>query len=257
MLLNAKRLNGFTIQCLDGEIGTVSDILFDDLRWKIRYLVIDTGSWLTGRQVLISPHAIIAIDDVSRHVLVRLTKQQIEESPPLDSDRPVSLQFEELYHGYYQWPTYWSEPFMWEPIPTFEDIKQFQDAANKRKAHDDHHLRSIHQVIGYTLTAADGDVGDVSDFIINDLTWALEYLVVATGHWWSGKQVLLAPRWAQRISWDESKVFVTLTCAVIKESPEFIAESPITRDYEMKLHDHYQRQGYWDDEPMDRPAFHQ
>lgn len=245
MLLNAKKIHGFILHCLDGEIGTVNDILFDDLRWTVRYLVIDTGSWLTGRQVLISPHAITGVDEAGRRILVKLTRKQIEDSPPLDSDRPVSLQFEELYHGYYQWPLYWASPLLWEPVPAPADSKAIRDAADQRKARDDHHLRSVRHVSGYTLMAEDGEVGAVGDFILETGTWSIEYLLITTGNWWSGRNVLIAPRWAESINWLESKVFVRLSRAVIKESPALTSGSPITRDYETRLHKHYRRQGYW------------
>lgn len=249
MLINAKKINDFTFHCLDGEIGTVQDILFDDLRWTVRYLLVNTGTWLTGRQVLVSPRAITAIDEDSRCILINLTKKQIEDSPPLDSDRPVSLQFEEQYHGYYQWPPYWAGPFMWEPALSMAGSQEIRDAANKRKARDDHHLRSTANVGGHTLVAEDGEVGLVDDFIIDDKTWSIEYLVISAGHWWSGRKVLIAPRWIESINWLESKVFVRLSRAVIKESPEFTSESLITRAYETRLHRHYRRQGYWDDTP--------
>src|SRR5664279_930043 len=107
MLSNAKTLKGYTLDSLDGEIGEVNEFYFDDRHWTIRYLVADTGNWLTGRQVLISPYALVAVVREEQHIAINLTKKQIENSPSLESDKPVSRQFEVDYYGYYDWPMYW------------------------------------------------------------------------------------------------------------------------------------------------------
>lgn len=106
MLTKAKTLEGYKLANLDHEIGTVKEFYFDDAYWTIRYLVADTGNWLMGRQVLISPYALTAVVKGKRHITLNLTKQQIESSPSLSSDKPVSQQFELDYHGYYALPMY-------------------------------------------------------------------------------------------------------------------------------------------------------
>ena len=113
MLNKAKTLKGYKLDSLDGEIGKVKEFYFDDQHWTIRYLVADTGNWLTGRQVLISPYALVAVNKEEQHIAIDLTKKQIEDSPSLNSDKPVSRQFEEAYYGYYGWPMYWGGPYMW------------------------------------------------------------------------------------------------------------------------------------------------
>src|SRR5664279_5211850 len=117
MLSKANTLKGYKLDGIDGEIGKVKEFYFDDRHWTIRYLVADTGNWLTGRQVLISPHALTAADKEEQHIAVNLTKKQIEDSPSLESDKPVSRQFELSYYAYYGWPMYWGGPFMWGPYP--------------------------------------------------------------------------------------------------------------------------------------------
>ena len=97
MLYRAATLKGYALNSLDGEIGKAEEFYFDDLHWTIRYLVADTGNWLPGRQVLLSPHALVAVKQKEKQIAVNLTKQQIEDSPPLTSDKPVSRQFEEAY----------------------------------------------------------------------------------------------------------------------------------------------------------------
>jgi hypothetical protein len=253
MLTTATALKGFSLDSHDGEIGKVKEFYFDDRYWTIRYLVADTGNWLTGRKVLISPYALGAVATQEQHIATDLTRKQIEQSPSLDSDKPVSRQFEDAYYGYYGWPAYWSGPYMWGYYSKLESNlershERWRESVQKEKEWDPH-LRSTDDVSGRHIHAADGDIGHVVDFIIDDQTWAIRYLIVDTRNWWAGKRVLVSPHWIERVSWSESKVFVNLTRQNIKQSPEFTEASLLTRDYETRLHQHYNRQGYWVDEP--------
>ena len=251
MLNKAKTLTGYKLSSLDGEIGTVKEFYFDDKHWAIRYLVADTGSWLADRQVLISPHALLAVYPEEQNIAINLTKKQIEDSPSLNSDKPVSRQFEEVYYGYYGWQMYWSGPYMWGTSPYIVRDREKRKGASKSKRTWDAHLRSTNDMSGHHIQATDGEIGHVEDFIIDDKTWAIRYLIIDTRNWWPGKKVLIAPQWIERISWGESKVFVNLTRKTIKQSPEYkhFEESLPTRYYETMLHQHYNRQGYWNDEP--------
>ncbi len=249
MLNKAKTLKGYKLDSLDGEIGKVREFYFDDQYWAIRYLVADTGNWLTGRQVLISPYALLTVNEEEHHIGINLTRKQIEDSPSLDSDKPVSQQFEENYYGYYGWPMYYSGPYMWGSYPYIvRDPEKWREARQSEKAWDPH-LRSTNGVSGHHIQAADGEIGHVEDFVIDDETWAIRYLLIDTLNWWPGKKVLLSPQWIERISWDEQKVFVNLPRETIRQSPEYMEESLLTRDYETRLYQHYRRQGYWVEEP--------
>jgi sporulation protein YlmC with PRC-barrel domain len=246
MLHKVKTLSGYNLHSLDGEIGNVEEFYFDDHHWTIRYLVANTGSWLTGRQVLISPYALAAVNKEAQYIAIDLTKKQIEDSPALDSDKPVSLQFEESYNKYYGWPMYWSGPCMWGTYPyILRDPKMWSESSTNEKSWNPH-LRSTSAVSGYNIDAADGEIGHVEDFIIDDETWAIRYLVIDTQNWWpGGKAVVISPQWIERVSWDLSKVFVNLSYDAIKNAPEYTTETLLNRDYETKLYNHYNRHGYW------------
>jgi uncharacterized protein YrrD len=248
MLSKAKTLKGYQLDALDGDIGKVREFYFDDRHWTIRYLVVNTGTWLIGRQVLISPYALAAISNPERSIAVDLTKEQIKDSPALDTDQPVSRQFEQDYYGYYGWPSYWYGPSSWGYSPYLERDRAKWGQLNPGGKAWDHHLRSTLAVSGYSIQALDGELGHVEDFIIDDETWAIRYLIINTGTWWPGKKVLVSPQWIERVSWSESSVFVNLSRQTIKESPEYTDESLVTRDYEIGLHGHYSRKGYWIDE---------
>ncbi len=250
MLSKVKSIKGFKLEAIDGDIGKVEEFYFDDRRWTIRYLVADTGTWLAERQVLISPYALLSVLKDDKHISVNLTKKQIEESPSLYTDKPVSQQFEEAYYGYYGWPMYWSGPYTWGVNPyLMREFDQAKEPAEKAQAKAwDHHLRSTADVSGYHVQAVDGEIGHVSDFIIDDDNWSIRYLVVDTRNWLPGKKVLVSPRWIERVSWPESKVFANLSREAIQESPEYTDEFLLTRDYETELHRHYNLEGYWVDE---------
>ena len=248
MLNKAETLTGYKFHSRDGEVGKVKEFYFDDHYWTVRYLVADTGNWLTDRQVLISPHALGAVNNKEESISIELTKKQIEDSPSLKSDKPVSRQFEQSYYGYYGWPIYWSGAYMWGLYPYIARGREEPSASNPGGKAWDSHLRSTHDVRGHHIEATDGDIGHVEDFIIDDETWAIRYLVVDTKNWWSGKKVLVSPKWIERVSWDKSKVFVNLSRDAIKQAPEYTEESALTRDYETELHRHYNRAGYWVDE---------
>jgi uncharacterized protein YrrD len=251
MLDRAKEIEGYKLSSLDGEIGKVKEFYFDDKFWTIRYLVADTGNWLTGRQVLISPYALTGVDRVEQTVAVNLTKDKIKNSPSPDTDKPISRQFENCYYGYYEWPGYWGGPYSWGSNPYIShECDNSRNWAQDGKAFD-HHLRSTRVVTGYHVKASDGAIGHVEDFIIDDKTWAIRYLIVDTKNWLPGKRVLISPKWIQTISWSDSSVFFNVPRETIKNAPEYIRDSMVTRDYETQLHGHYNRQGYWVDEPAE------
>ena len=249
MLLKAKTLETYKLDSLDGEMGKVQEFYFDDLHWTIRYLVADTGNWLSGRRVLISPYALVAAIKEEQHIAVDLSRKQIEESPSINSDKPVSRQFEMAYTGYYGWPSYWGGPATWGASPSpVRDSGPWAAPAVDEEDTGDSHLRSTHEVTGYPIHATDGEIGHVEDFIIDDETWTIRYLVVDTRNWWPGKKVLVSPQWIESVDWSEAKVFVNLSRDAIKQSPEYTEESLMTRDYEAGLHQHYHHEGYWSEE---------
>lgn len=249
MLRKVKILNGYSIQNIDDEtIGKVKDVYFDDRHWTVRYLTANSGNWLTGRKVLLTPYAVVAVNADHENIVVDLTKKQIENSPLLNSDKPVSQQFEQAYYGYYGYPTYWGGTYSWGYYPNIERNRdRWNDFPNNEKKYD-HHLRSCAEVTGYHIQAEDGEIGHVEDFIIDDETWEIRYLIVNTSNWWAGKQVLISPLWIESVSWAQRKVMIDLTRQAIKLSPEFTDQLLVDRDFETSLYGHYNRKGYWVDE---------
>ena len=252
MLYKAKKLNGYKLNATDGEIGKVKDFYFDDRYFTVRYLIADTGLWLGDRQVLISPYALSDINHELQHINVKLTKAQIKDSPSLDSDKPVSKQFEESYYDYYGWPYYWGGLNMWGGYPYMVlDSKDWNNNYHHGETWDPH-LRSTKAVSGRHVNAKDGDIGHVVDFIIDDENWAIRYLVVRTSNWWLGHQVLISPHWSDNKNWNDTQISIDLTMEQIKKSPPYVDISAIDKIYERNLHQHYNRMGYWVDEQAAR-----
>lgn len=214
MLISTKELIGTKIAAMDGDIGHVKDFYFDDKLWVVRYMVADTGSWLTGRLVLLSPHAFGRFDKDARVQHINLTRSQIEKSPSIETHRPVSRQFEVDYYRYYGWPTYWSGGAMWG-FSGFPDMLTPANPSmgNQLLVHEksDRHLRSAVGITGYGIHTAGGTIGEVSGLGVDDRSWAIGEVSAKTGHWFSGREVLISPDKITRVSYEDSKIFVSLT----------------------------------------------
>lgn len=256
MFRHCNKLKGYRLGATDGEIGKIEDFYFDDQTWTVRYLVADTGYWLPDRLVLLSPHVLRSVDDAQKTLHVELTRRQIEDSPPITADQPMSRHFEQEYYKYYGWPVYWTGPALWGPgpYPLYYSEIDPQPEHQPAEAPGDPHLRSAKEVTGYRIQARDGEIGHVDDLIVEEATWSIRYLVVATGHWLPGKRVLMAPPWIQSVSWERSAVSVDLLRGTIEQAPDYDPHSLITRDYEINLFKHYSREGYWEGEGRPRES---
>jgi hypothetical protein len=246
----------------------VTDFLFDDEAWVVRYLVVDTGSWLSSRMVLISPISIGEPTWTDRTLPASITKEQVKNSPDIDTDKPVSRQYELGYFGYYgYYPYYWGASGLWaasdypntllmglgragadvEPQTVAADRARVAREVDQHR-NDDPHLRSVSAVMKYHIEASDGGIGHVQDLLLDEETWAIRYLIVDTSNWWLGHQVLIAPQWIQGLSWSERTVSINLTREAVKAAPPYNAAGTLGRHEEMSLHDHYRRAGYWANE---------
>ena len=235
------------IEATDGTIGSVDDFLFSDESWIIRWAVVDTGNWLPGRQVLLPPNQLKLPDADSRSLSVALTRKQVEDSPEIDRDPPVSRQQEMRIYSHFGWEPYWAsmgasaalgEPAMTPPVVVPRPMEPLG-------ATGDPCLHAVQDVTGYYIHARDGDIGHVEDFLISTPDWAIRYLVVDTKNWWPGKHVLVAPQWASGISWSERAVTLEMNREQIEKAPDYDPAQPVDRAFEQRLFEHYGRPGYW------------
>ena len=241
MQQNISSMLGYAIRATDGDLGTVDEFYFDDETWTIRYIVVETGNWLSGRKVLISLVAFGKPELESRTISVNLTRSQVSGSPDVDTERPIYRQHEAELHEYYQWPWRggYGGAFGTTPLPLSVDEVFVEQEASAWGRRDDPHLRSSREVTGYRIHATDGEIGHVEDFIVDDEKWALSFLVVDTHNWLPGRKVLIMPGWINRIVWDESEVYINLSMESIKNSPEFDNSQPVFKSYEKELLTYY------------------
>jgi hypothetical protein len=246
MLQKLSKLRSLSIRAIDGEIGSVKDSYFDDQRWVLRYIVIDTSRWLPGGEVLISPFSVSGIDWERQLLDLSITREQVKSSPSIDLDKPVSRQHEAAFLDYYGYPYYWGGSMLWgisaspaivrPPPDAFEE--QLQER-RERKEQSDQHLRSEKHVTGYHIEADDGMIGHVEDFLFDAPTWALRYFIVDTRNWLPGRHVLLGTDWIDKVSWDKRVVRVPLSRDAIRNSPEWHEEAMLKEDEEHLLYRHY------------------
>jgi sporulation protein YlmC with PRC-barrel domain len=233
MMLSFVDLRGYGIHAVDGDIGSVRDAFFEDTTSTIRYLVVDTGGWLGGRRVLLAPAALGEVDHDAQKISTALTRAQIEDSPGVDTDQPVSRQHEEQLHRYYDWTPYWYgttayglAPY-WGAMPP-PDVPPSRPEANRveqelieaERERADPHLRSAHEVVGYYVAASDGDIGHVEDLLIDPVGWRIEQLVIDTRNWLPGKKVLVSPERLRAVDWADRHIGLDMTRDQVKASPE-------------------------------------
>jgi hypothetical protein len=249
MLQSLKVLQGYTIHGTDGEIGKVREFYFDSNAWKVRYLVVDSGDWLDGRVVLLAPVALGRPDFDAEALSVPLSREQVRSSPSIDTNRPVSREQETALLSYYQWPLYWQGDAIGPSLPAYplvDLVTQMQQAQTTLEPENG--LRSSREVMGYKIHARDGEIGRVEDFIFEDESWRILYMVVDVGGWLVGRKVLVSPSWVQQVRWADSEVQVDLAKETIQNSPEYDPAAPLTRDFETRLYDHYQQRRYWEND---------
>lgn len=242
MIRSVRDLQKLRMHAADEEIGKLVDVYFEERNWVTRYLVIEVGEWLDRNTLLFSPLAVMIGEEGAK---IGVKKEMIEKSPPIDIERPVSRQQEMELHRYYDWPFYWVR-LDHSSYPLVEMYSEMQESGNIPDEAEDPKLRSAREVTGYKIAARDGDIGKVDNFLIDEESWRILYMVVDTGNWLPGRKVLISPAWIEAISWSESKVRLDLNQDTIRNSPEYDPSSLLDREYEDRLYEHYEQDKYWE-----------
>lgn len=248
---SVNEIINYVLDAEDGEIGRCKDFLFDDLHFAVRYIVADTAKWLPGKKVLISPISIDEPDESDKKLPVHLKKSRIKQAPPLETHAPVSKQYEREFAQFYGYPFYWIGDGVWGP--EYYASRLLGVSLNESQGQTDptdreNHLRSVREVKGYHIEAADGDIGHVEDFLVESGSWVIRYVVVETRNLLpGGKKVLVSPKWAREIKWASEKFVLNMSTEDIKNSPAYEpGTSLVDKDYEAKLYDFYGKPHYWD-----------
>ena len=241
-LRRLQDIPGWELGTVDGKIGRCHDVLFDDTDWAIRYIVADTGKWLPGRKVLISPLAVRALDEATGTLELSLTKDQIKNAPPLDSDAPVSRRYEIAFNWHYDWPNYWTGPSIRDPhlYPTLlhrpEELEQrsdLQDQFLDKLPEEQTHLRSAQEILEYRTITGDTDIGNIVDLLVDKESWIIRFMIVDARKWLPEvKWLLISHHWVEKIDWAERSIAAKLTVDQLKRSPKFDPSMEVDREYE-------------------------
>jgi hypothetical protein len=236
----AQALEGERLRAADGEIGTLQALCLDDARWAVRYLLVDCAGWLKDRKVLVSPLAVGESGSGESSLYIELTRRQIEDSPPLDAEQPISRAYEIRYYQYYDWPAYWElDPLAGLPLSQISTFPQLVngDAADSR--HQDRHLFPDSDVRGCEVVARDGSIGTIRDLVVDTRYWLVRYLEIETTSGGPARYVLLSQTWIKGVHWTERRVFVDLARAAVARAPSFDPHRGISHEYEAQLFKHY------------------
>jgi uncharacterized protein YrrD len=246
MIRSQSEISGYAIHATDGLIGTVSDFLFEDTNWFVRWLVVDTGDWLRGRKVLLPLSALAHVNHIGHQFNVKLTRQQVKECPNVETDQPVSRQMETSLYSYYGWSPYWSAGTYLDVAeygggglmasPSMDLMRREKDTDDAKRGKSDPTLRSVKEVEGYHIHASDGEIGHVEDFLVEDEDWRIRFLVVDTKNWWPGNKVLIPPLFVRTIQWADKQVILIVDRQMVKDSPAYDPSGTIEPGGEGKIH---------------------
>ncbi|GGM42743.1 hypothetical protein GCM10011351_30870 [Paraliobacillus quinghaiensis] len=249
------------VSASDGELGGVKDIYFDDKLWTVRYLVVDTRKWLPGKKVLLSPISFDHVDIENGSLNVLASKETIKNAPNRDEDEPVSKQAEMELFNYYGWPNYsfglggvvgpgpWGGYTYPQELVDAQNRGVLQDGVSEDDANEPN-LRSVNEIdgsfFGYDVEASDGEIGHVTDFVIDDKNWKIYYIVVDTKGLLTSEHILLSTDWISNVEWESKKVSIDLNKEQFKKIKEFKTNEPITRAYEEELYSRLGKAKYWE-----------
>jgi hypothetical protein len=257
MLWNASAIKGYRLSASDGEIGAISDFLFDDTNWLVRWLVVETGNWLSQRKILLPSSAMSHLDAKREECSIKLTMQQIKESPDIATDRPVSRQLESSAYSHYGYSPSWTSGYgymggigfmggygymggMGGAMPiSLASQRREEEIAEAQRNRDDVHLRSVEAVCWDHLHATDGEIGHVEDFLIDDADWSFRYLVVDTKNWWPGKKVLISPRSVKDVDWSDRLVHIDVDRQKVEAGPAYDASVTPDSAFDKKFLNYY------------------
>jgi sporulation protein YlmC with PRC-barrel domain len=223
-----KSLRGDEIVALDGRVGSLDDLYIDRERWAVRYLVVDTGSWLHGRRVLLPPELVVPGGPDGDAIFVALTREEVHNRPGVEADPPASDLFEQARANQYGNRSYWEGYVPLNATPAqyaaplggaHPDADAERKAIQAERAARRTRLCSGSELLGYSVVASDGAYGHIRDFVVDERDWTISGVVVDTRGWLTGKNVLVPPRAIGQIDWEHRFVRMRLTQEEIERSP--------------------------------------
>jgi sporulation protein YlmC with PRC-barrel domain len=246
MFQSLRQMTGYTVRSKDGQqIGTVSDFLFDDMRWVIRYMAVDTNSDMGGKRVLLSPVVISKLDQDRRSISIQVESDQIAASPATGSSDPVTRQHEVQIHEFYRWPAYWEEAAEVPPVeagmsgwPVTEMMTEVEAQRKEQgKGKQNPSIRSLEGTFGFTVQSRDGeDAGTLHDLIVHEQNWRISYMIVSTDGILPGRKVVLSPASVVEFDWENEVLVLGLSRETIRNGQEYHQDISIERSSDDELY---------------------
>jgi len=240
MRRSLRGMLGADVSTLDGALGRLLDVYYDDRLWTVRYLAVgEIGE--DGAARLVSPLAVERVGGDPERITLALDLERMLAAPDLTLEQPVSLQAEKAYFDFFGWPYYWEGPYAWgawgvptAPMPPFSTLPaagydaftgevaapESDEATPPEGSEASHHLRSADETIGYHVQALDGEIGHTDDFLADERSWHITTVVVNTRNWWFGKKVELPVREVTHVDWGSQLMFVDVTRDQVREAHE-------------------------------------
>ncbi|MBB5438090.1 uncharacterized protein YrrD [Pedobacter sp. AK017] len=236
MQIHGHQIFGVSLGATDGEIGKIKDLYFDDSTWSIRYFVIETGNWLFQRKVLIAPCAIESPEKITdlKVIPVHLTKDQVKNSPDIDTDMPVSRQQESSLFDHYSWPAYGGAGKGFPTTGMFKGTSALQNKLEQEKKFDPH-LRSLQHISSYDVCNQIGRVGQLKDVIINLSDWSIPYLLMDDIFTSDQDRVILEVKKIISIDWDTNRITVSSGHDELEKAPRINASGFFSDDSNLSL----------------------
>jgi sporulation protein YlmC with PRC-barrel domain len=238
MFHSLRQLTGYAVHTQDGEsVGAVSNFLFDDLRWIVRYMVLDSSQVFNVKRVLLSPVVFGVPDRESEIFPVQLDAGQIAQSPDVGEIDPITRREELIVHEFYHWPAYWEEahevPPLEEGMVGWSVTEMMTDVEAQRKeqaGEENPYLRSFAEAVGYSIFSRDGEnPGELYDLIVHQQNWRILYMVISTGGILPARKVLLSPSSIVKFDWENSGLELNLTRDTILNGQEYNPDIPLDR----------------------------
>lgn len=236
MLAFVSELRECRIEALDGEMGKVQDLFFDDRHWAVRYVLIDTGKILPGKKVMLSPASFDNLDIEEKRLHVHYDKEKIRKSPDVSETVSMTNEHETQLADYYGWSKYWLDNMMWGigGSPIAEKIEEMHPPNLNREVDlptsAEYSLRSAREAKGVRVHANDGRLGEVMDAIFDTRNWAVQSLVVKITHQPELGLMLLSPNELSGAEWTEGDLYFDGTVDQFKERPIYQSEQQLHED---------------------------
>jgi hypothetical protein len=223
MLKNVDTFKNNEVHASDGMIGIIRDLYFDTQDLILKFMVIDTQSWLENREILISPESVKRFNWDRNKFDLGLLKRRIEQSRVISIDEPAGPGGRKQSREYYFLSTYWD---------------------SERAGGNLAHLLKDSELKRFDICLSDGRIGGTAGIIIEESTWKVEFIIVDADSMEAGKLVPLPAGWINRIDPKEGIIHVDLNKEDILNAPTFPAEELEDESNEKALYNYYSRHLY-------------